>query len=227
MQYGQTAKYALGVFALSCLLTTVAAAGVTTEQGWRIRANGFWVDGGEVDRTEARDQGYRSDDAGAGVGVNGEYRFAPRLGVEGGLMAGARTDLEFVASTGSGSMFLASDTLGMTALCTGLNIHLAPDTRADFYLGPMIAYIDYGEISSAVFGPDFVGADGFFARVDFDNQMAFGANLGLDMPLGGRGWLFNANVRYLDSKLEGVEPGPRQTSDHDPLFVGVGFGYRF
>ncbi len=216
----------LFVVALALALTGAASAAVPEqEEGWRIRANGFWVDGGGIERTDVPHFWYSSDDAGAGLGVNGEYRISPYLGVEMGLMAGAETDMVFVASTGPEGTFLASDTLAMSAVCAGLNVHLSPNTRADVYLGPMVAYVNYENIAAGSFGPGPI--DRYYAEVRFENDLAFGASLGLDVPVGKGGWLFNANVRYIASELDGSGPGPRQTVDHDPLFVGVGFGYRF
>ena len=88
-------------------------------------------------------------------------------------------------------------------LTAGLNFHLTPRSRVDFYLGPMISYVVYGDLES----------EGETLGIDPD--FAFGAVAGVDIPLGKGRWLLTGAVRYLDTSATFEDMG----SGDDPLDV--------
>lgn len=222
--------------ALLCLLFAAAASATAPdqapEQGWRLRVNGFWIDTSDS-RASQSNSAYRSrveNSAAAGGGVAGEYRFGPRLGIEVGILGGAETD--YTAAFDAGAVAV-TNTMAFNAVCVGLNVHLTPGKKVDFYAGPLIAYVSYSDITvgSTGFLPGVPGSQGVVS-VGFDDEIALGANIGVDVPISRRHWIFNAALKYLasspDTTLEWAGLGTRRESTSiDPLMLGVGFGYRF
>lgn len=218
--------------ALAWLLLAAAASAAEQEPGWRLRVNGYWMESSEG-QVSPSNTGYRSlveNSAAVGGSVTGEYRLGPRLGIELGLLAGADNDYTVAFDTGA---IAVTNTMTFDAACVGLNVHLTPGKKADFYAGPFVAYVTYSDILVGAAGAP-PGSTGFLSSVsvNFDNEMALGANIGVDVPLSQRHWLFNATLKYLaaspDTTLEWSGAGTRRESaSFDPLMVGVGFGYRF
>ena len=102
-----------------------------------------------------------------------------------------------------------------------LNVHLTPDSRADLYVGPMVAYVVYSSFELVT--------DPWFMREWFvtENDFGYGINLGLDVRVGG-GWLLCAALKYLDTTLEASPPDEGVgRSDIDPMIFSIGVGYRF
>jgi hypothetical protein len=94
----------------------------------------------------------------------------------------------------------------MTPLMVGANFHyVQPDL--DFYFGPRIAYVLYGDLEAV---------DG--RRTDSPNRTAFGGVLGFDLPLGKSDWLVAGSLQfaYTDS-------GPGLAINPVALTVGAGF----
>lgn len=218
--------------ALVWVMPAAAAPATESEEGWRLRINGYWVDTNEV-RVDQRATGHRSqveNSAAAGGGINGEYRFSPRLGIELGLLGGAETDYSVGFEQGS---VVATNTMAFDAAYVGLNVHLTPGKKADLYAGPLVAYVTYSDIFVGVAGAPFRSPEILVpVSVRFDDEIALGINLGVDVPISQHHWFFNANAKYLaaspDTNLEATGVfALRDSASIDPLMVGVGFGYRF
>ncbi len=217
---------------LAGLLLPATASAAAPEQGWRLRVNGYWL-GVSEGRVSPSNTGYRSrveNASAAGGGVSGEYRFGPRLGIEVGLLGGADNDYTV---TFDGGLLAATDTLAFDAACVGLNVHLTPGKKADLYAGPFLAYLTYSDMSLGV-APAPPGSPGLLVplSVSLGDEMALGANVGVDVQIKQSHWLFNVDLKYLaanpDTTLEGMRAVPfRDRAAIDPLMVGVGFGYRF
>ncbi len=218
--------------ALPGLLLAAAASAAAPEQGWLLRVNGYWLDANEG-RVSPANTAYRSrveNSAAVAGGVAGEYRLGPRLGVELGLLAGADNDYTV---TFDGGMVAATDTMAFDAACVGLNVHLTPGKKADLYAGPLLAYVAYSNMSLGVAAAP-PGSPGLLVplSVSLGDEMALGANVGVDVQIKQSHWLFNVDLKYLaanpDTTLEGMRAVPfRDRAAIDPLMVGVGFGYRF
>ncbi len=161
-------------------------------------------------------------DTGGGLGFNAEYRFSRRLGIDLGLFSGGSVDIEAHTFRAGGTSWVTYDSLTFTPLTAGLDIHLTPDSRVDLYACPMVALIQYGSLSW------YDQPDGFATDVDFDEDFALGARLGIGVPFGRSRWSFQANVTYLDTSLKGRGPnGVRIDSGYDSTLFGLGAGYRF
>ncbi|MGD9020878.1 MAG: OmpW family outer membrane protein, partial [Lysobacterales bacterium] len=160
-----------------------------------------------------------SFDMGVGVSLQAEYRVSPRIGVEIGVMGASGFGLSSSVSHGnvSGDIRLT----GFAPLSLGLNVHLTPESTVDLYAGPQLALVAYG--TNRTWWDSWSGGVELSAK----NDWAWGLVAGLDVPLGKRGWLFNANLRYLDTSIEQSGGGFHFDGDFDPLIFSLGFGYAF
>lgn len=109
-----------------------------------------------------------------------------------------------VARRGSGEM---------TPLLVGPNFHFGPNDNVDLYAGPFLGYVFYGDIT--------IEDD----RAVIEDDLAYGAVMGVDVPFGKGSLAFSASARYMVTKAEAKEGG--DGIDIDPLTLLVGLGYRF
>ncbi len=214
---------------LTCLMLTlalIAPAAVAQDDPWQLRLGGIWIDP-DTRLTTLDSDGNRSEvgsDGGIGLSLALERRFGRRLGVEVGALS-ADPDVDFSADLAGGSRVAVSESLGLTAITLGLNVHLTPDKAVDVYLGPFLAHVDYGDLR-------FVAQDSggtVDVGVSSSDSFTVGAQIGADVPFGDGPWSLNLVGRFLDSSLDlttGEERAVRQL-DFDSLILGVGFGYRF
>ena len=96
------------------------------------------------------------------------------------------------------------DELRYRQLTAGLNFHLTPNRRVDLFLGPLVGFVGYGG--------------------DFDDDLAWGVNLGVDVPLPWR-WYFTGGARYLKSSAEA--PASGLDLEVDPIILSAGLSIRF
>lgn len=208
---------ALAVLVLAWPAAAMAAAPV--EPGWRIRVSLSTID---FDSSLAGSSGYGIDIGGA-VGINGEYRFNRRLGLDLGAFAGGGVDVVGHRSWIGWAEYDIYDTMSVSGITAGLDIHLTPDSRVDLYVCPMVAVMQFG-------GLWFETRDHHLgAAIDFDEDLAVGAGLGLGVPFGEHSrWSFNASLTHLESTLNGGDRnGLRLDESYDATLFGLGFGYRF
>ncbi len=213
-RYVKRALIALLVLALAPLAT--AAADV--EPGWRLR-----LSFASMDFDSNLNGASYGIDIGAAAAVNAEYRFNRRLGLDLGAFGGAGVDVVSHRSWIGWANVDVYDTMTVNGLTAGLDIHLTPDSRADLYICPMVAMMQFGGLVFEV-GPNRVATG-----VDFDEDLALGASLGLDLPFGDRrAWSFNAYLTHLESTLNGsARSSLRIEEDYDVNMLGLGVGYRF
>ena len=198
-----------------------APAGSETDTGWRIRFYAAAIDMGSESDGFDRNGGFDFD-IGGGLGFNAEYQLSKRLGIDLGVLSGAGVDLAYDSGWAGHSSRVSQETLTFTPLTVGLDVHLTPESRVDLYASPLIALVQYGGFAVRS------GPTGVRTEWDFDEDLAFGASLGLGVPFGNERWSFEANLTYLDTTLEG-STGSELTMDNgfDSTIFGLGFGYRF
>lgn len=214
-----TRRTLVALAALAVAWPAAAQAASQVETGWRLR---FSVASMDFDSNLHTRSGYGIDIGGA-VAVNGEYRFNRRLGLDLGAFGGGGVDVVGHRSwIGTGHVDVY-DTMSVSGLTAGLDIHLTPDSRADLYICPMLALMQFGGVVFAA------GPNRATTVVDFDEDLAVGASLGLGVPLGERrSWSFNTYLTHLESTLNGNDRGNlRVEEDYNTTLVGIGFGYRF
>ncbi len=218
------AAAALGLL-LAVAPAPAGAADDPVDTGWRLR---FYAGAVDMQHSSAglnRPGGSSAafdGDVGGGLGVNAEYRFSRRLGIDLGVFNGANVGIEAHTYRAGDTSWVSYDTLTFTPVTVGLDIHLTPEDRVDLYAAPLLAVIQYGELTMAA------GPHSFRTGIDFDEDLALGAALGIGVPFGGDRWSFQANVTYLDSDLKGRGAnGVRIESGYESTIFGLGFGYRF
>lgn len=204
------------LFCALCLSTVDAGDGP-----WRLRIAGLSMDP-TGDTVVVPDTGERiTFDAGNGYGFGFdlEYRVSRRLGIDFGALTASPVIEVLIDEVGGVS---ASAKPRITPLYAGLNVHLAPEGPVDLYFGPMLAYVVYSSFNLVV-DPWFF-TQGFVTENDF----GIGVNLGLDVRLGGAGWLLTAAFKYLDTTLVASPPDESiGRTDIDPMIFTVGVGFRF
>jgi outer membrane protein len=206
------------VFSVCSLCPTTADAG---DGPWRLRIFAVSMNP-SGDEVVVEGSGERiSFDAGGGYGggFELEYRASRRLGIDFGVLTAAPVIDVLIDEVG---VISASAKPRITPVYAALNVHLTPDSRADLYVGPLLAYVVYSSFDLVV-DPWFL-TEGFVTENDF----GIGINVGLDVRLGDGGWLLGAAFKYLDTTLEASPPdeGIGRT-DIDPMIFSVGVGYRF
>jgi hypothetical protein len=165
-----------------------------------------------------------------GLWISYERRFGHLIGLDATLL-GADHDVDGTLSgtislidNGNNEVlqqesFQATEDLAdlqITPLMVGANFHVLRDGAVDLYLGPFLAYVFYGDLD---FG---------FESIPIDDDVGFGAVVGVDVPLGKGGWVFSGAIRYLTTDAQPSESGPDSMAlDVDPWIVQVGAGYRF
>lgn len=112
-----------------------------------------------------------------------------------------------------------SDTIGdidVTPLLVGANFHLTSGHSVDVYLGPFVGYVMYGDL-------DIQGE-----KIGIDDDVAYGAVVGIDIPFGKGRWVFSGAARYMKTDAQPSESGPDALAlPVDPYVVQAGLGYRF
>lgn len=213
---------AVSLAGLFLALTIASSASAEEDSKWHLRLFASYVnadlEGDDID-SDTRIE----DDDDAGLGISLEHRFSRRVGLEFGALF-TTPDIGFQQRQPGGRLVIANDGLRLTPVYAALNVHLTPARKVDAYVGPMLAYVLYSDLVLDAGG-------GLVAEIDADDDLAFGANLGLDVDLGQGRWTLGASAKYLDTTFEGNVVGgdPDDTAelDVDPLILSLGVGYRF
>ena len=155
---------------------------------------------------------------GYGVGAGFEYFFNDRWGLEGRGLYG-QLDSEFTLDLGP-AWEMDDDTLSYWEVSFGPNLHLTPNHAADFYIGPFVGYgsLDDGEYS----------AFGRTVDAEFDGDVLWGAQVGLDWPFGANSqWGLHLGARYTDFSVDVSTPVADEELGIDPLSAEIGLTYWF
>lgn len=213
--------FALTIVALTQFETTESARAAEDDVTWHVGLELAWVDpSGDFATTNVNGTTFgTSYDTGFGGGMRGEYQFSDRFGVELSILSAGSVEM----STGNiGGNFGSSVTVSaFTPFMAGLNVHLTPDRPVDVYAGPLLALVRYSDV-------EFVAGIGTASTtVSIDDDVGWGAIVGIEVPIGGRGWLVQGNLRYIDTDLKDSGGVFSIDSDFDPLILSLGVGYRF
>jgi outer membrane protein W len=153
-----------------------------------------------------------------GFGLDLEYLLKPNVGlVFSAILASMDSEIMFDRED---VWLMGDDDVDFNVFSLGVNYHLSPHKRADFFIGAFVGLVQFDDV-------DFDFAE-VARRVDFDfdDDFGFGVNAGVDIPFQpGSGWIFTAGLRYMLATAE-AENAPFEL-DVDPLIGTVGFGYRF
>lgn len=225
---GNTTMKALGpkLSALRLLVCILAIAGSAAAQAaeprWQVRLGGLLVDGdqGFATEGEAGSRVLAGGNAEIGAGAAVEFRVSKRLGFELGAAFAEVPNYEDAEAFSGGDASIGNGP-SFTATTVGLHLHLTPDRRADVYLGPAIALVQYGDFELDL-------GDGL-VEFEVDDDFAWGATVGVDLGIGDGGWSINAAATYLESDMEVSERGSEGTVvvPFDPVMVRVGAAFSF
>ena len=141
-----------------------------------------------------------------GFGVLYEVRLNERLGVETGIYF---ADFDFeIAAIGVSDDFGSALAIPLTL---GLNYHPYVGERVDIYVGPLLSYTLWGDLDTPV------------GVAEVDSDFGVGAVAGMDVRLGGSGWVLSTGLRYITTALS----DPTVAVDVDPIFAEIGLGFSF
>ncbi len=218
MRYRASLSAFPAVFLVIALLAAGPVAGEAAPdedtRGWGLRVSPTWIDASQRVglvvgyEGDGAVRGFEANDV--GVSIAGEYRLSPRFGVEVGLLAteslvGVRVREGVAVGAGTSTYY---------TLTVGPNVHLTPDHQADVFFGPFLAFTDRSDVG--------------YHSERINGGFGWGAVLGVDIPVGERGWQVCPSVRYVDTNLDGTSGnGDRFDLDLSLTAVGVGFGYRW
>jgi outer membrane protein W len=199
------------------IFAAVHGAAAAAEGRWQLKLSGV----------AAQSTSGGSPDSSFGTGLGLEYRASPRVSVELAAMTsvlGSRQEFDVFEER-----IVFEESVRTTPVLARLNLHLTPGRRADVYAGPVFGLMRYGDFELKVRG-GFPVSD--TAHLPTKDGYAWGAHLGIDLPLGDHGLFFTGGATYLKAKLKldvsGLdEEGGDTSTDLDPLFVQAGLGYRF
>jgi outer membrane protein W len=211
----------MAVLAVSAAVVAVSGGAAAQEDRWRLRVGPL--------AALATAEGDLEPSPGLGAAL--EYRFSPRLGLELGALA---TELE--AETQVDLLFLGQiafeSTLRMTPVLAKLDLHLTPDSRIDFYVAPVAAYVRMSDLDVRVTARVEGEEETEEVSLATEDEWAWGAALGLDVPLGGGSSFLALSATYLRLPLELRDMDEEveellSIGDVDPLFLQVAYGLRF
>jgi len=169
------------------------------------------------------------------LGRASEYRLSYPLGV----MFGANMtncEVDWYLHPGGRTGYSGAD-VEMTKVFAGLNLHLArPGSRVDWWLGPLIAQLDYSSPSFMPEAMDGVAMDASYSP-EWRGETVVGANLGLkipfktDCPIGlylGAFWL-DSSMRAKSEEVRGEDGGfaPAFELRKTPVYVNAGIAIEF
>lgn len=147
-----------------------------------------------------------------GWNLGAEVRWGQLMGIEIDYV-NATQDLDFGGTTIGEANFSP-----MTAT---LNFHVVHTKVVDFYLGPSLSYINWGEIHLNTNGSHITGS----SDIGTDSTRGWGASLGLDIGLG-QHFAITGGLRYLNADLE-IESNPNVKVKVNPLVARLGAAVRF
>lgn len=172
---------------------------------------------------------------GVGVGLAAEYRLSYPVGI----MFGANTincEVDWWLHPGGRTGYAGAD-IEMKKFFVGLNMHLTrPGSRVDWWLGPVIAQLDYSSPSLVPTGVDGASVDAVY-RPEWPGETVLGANMGLkipfktDCPVGlylGAFW-FDSSMKTKSSEIRGDDGAlaPAFELRKTPVYVNAGISIEF
>lgn len=195
--------------ALVVLAALAVATPASAQQEWHYKIFGgmaYVAPLGEenVDVGAIEESIQASEEIGYEFGV--EFRFGKLVGLELSYVD-AEHDIE------QDDVFLG--TADMKPLNLALNFHIVPTKHFDLYIAPVASYVTFGD-----FEPDGGGASS-----EVDSEIAYGAQLGIDIGFG-KTFAIYGGLRWLSLDAE-TDSAVVPEVAVDPLFARLGVAFRF
>lgn len=172
---------------------------------------------------------------GVGIGFSAEYRLSYPVGITfGGNTINCEAD--WYLHPGGRTGYSSVD-VEMKKFFVGLNVHLTrPGSRVDWWLGPLIAQLDYSTPSFVTEGIDGVSVDASYSP-EWSGETVLGANMGLkipfkrDCPVGlylGAFWL-DSSMKAASEEIRGADGAlaPGFELRKTPVYVNAGISIEF
>ncbi len=172
---------------------------------------------------------------GVGVGLAAEYRLSYPVG----FMFGANTincEVDWWLHPGGRTGYDSAD-VEMKKFFLGLNVHLTrPGSRVDWWIGPLVAQLDYSAPSLVPEGMDGASVDAVY-RPEWSGETVLGANMGIkipfrtDCPVGlyfGAFW-FDSSMKAKSTEIRGEDGAmaPAFELRKTPVYVNAGISIEF
>ncbi len=172
---------------------------------------------------------------GVGIGLSAEYRLSYPLGI---VFGGSATNCEvdWFLHPGGRTGYSSVD-VEMKKFFVGLNVHLTrPGSRVDWWLGPLVAQLDYSSPSFLPEAMDGMPMDASY-KPEWPGETVVGANMGLkipfkpDCPVGlylGAFWL-DSSMKAKSDEILGEDGGlaPAFELRKTPVYVNAGIAIEF
>jgi outer membrane protein W len=196
--------------------------------GW-IGSSGEWT--GDLLVTEGVSVTNLKADSTTGPQVSLEYRFTHLIGGEVSVLQASHEIAETENVLSGGIPFPREGKFGSVTerpVLFGANFHVSRSKNFDFYLGPVIGWVLWGNLNPSAFAQQDVAIGSIKMHDDF----AWGVNVGVDLPFAKR-WVFNFDIRDLNYSATTDSPPIRAVLGEDlkipikPLTTTAGFGLRW
>ncbi|GEM_PF-1299019 len=187
---------------------------------WSIKTSLVLVDADEPFSVQTPGGGRVSAGGNAelGVALAIEYRWSDLLGIEFGAAYARSPEVESSVNSSNEEI---GEGPGFLPLSAGVNLYLLNTESAEFYVGPRVAYVMFGDFD--------LDLDGQSTAFEVDDKFAWGATIGFNYRFGGSRWSLLAEANYLDVDMSISERdvAGATTVSFDPLTVNLGVSYRF
>lgn len=153
-----------------------------------------------------------------GLNVALQYRWSELMSLELGTVYSRSPNLSDAAN---GNNEQIGEGPGFFPLIAGANLHLVDTVNVDFYVGPRVALVHFGDFD--------LNIDGENTAFAVDDEFAWGASAGVNYRIGDGRWslLAEVTVLELDMTVNERRSGNSYTSGFDPLLVNLGLTYSF
>lgn len=211
------------LLAALAFLAATAPAAAADDPRWALRAGGLWTDYSNSSSYGAS-LGFGTLDLEGEGGAEAalEFRQTPRVGWE--LSAGRMTFetdarvFQYVPDFSTNPVTVrpvlqrqSSPDFATQQLGLAMLFHFAPAGRLDWYAGPQLAWVDYSIDTSSL------------SRRK--PEIALGAKLGVEVPLGASAWSAGLEVRYSETQYQ--EQDRDLYGNLGIASAAVGVSYRF
>jgi len=154
--------------------------------GW-ISTSGEWT--GDLLLTEGLSVTKLEADGTIGPQLSLEYAFTPLVGGEVSVLQGSQE----IKGSGLGFPRAGFGRVTERPILLGVNLHVTRSRKFDLYLGPVIGWVIWGDLTPSAVAQQEVTIGAINMRDDF----AWGVNAGVDVPFA-KHWAFNFDLRDLD-----------------------------
>jgi outer membrane protein W len=155
-------------------------------------------------------------DSALGAFAGFEYMFNDLVGLDATILSASHDFEDSYTETVDGEIVyenFSSEKATVTPLLLSAHFHFLRKETLDFYAGPTVGYVMYGDVYHRPMKHDF----------------GYGAVAGIDVPFGAGKWMFSSAVRYIKTTAEtdAAELVDYLDIDVDPVIVQVGVGVKF